>query len=509
MVSSTRAYNWYICMVAATCMVLYGYDASVFNAAQGSANWLNYFDLHKQNDAYLIGLVNTAYTIGAIVGGFFMAGPLADYCGRRVGMASGCVLVIIATFMQAFAPRHNLGCFIGGRVLIGIGQGLSLTAGATYISEVAPSEIRGTIMTFWQLNYSVGSFIAYWIAYATSLNVEKLGDWDWKLVVIFQLLCPVMICSLIFLQPESPRWWIQRHNDVAKCRAALTKIRDTEAEIEDEVLAIREAIEFEKEAISHSYWALFKDPSVRRRLWLAFALNIGQQLSGQGTLNSYSTSIYSKVWDSKQTINLINALNATCGILFTLNAAWTADRFGRRWLLIFGAVGMAVSIGIVAIVAGATPSTESGAKSQPVGIAIVFLLFLFIFFYKPSWGATVWIWTAEVFSVNVRAQAVGMCSQMQNVANTVFQQFFPVFLAREGLKCLYFFMAVNVLLAVFVWFLVPETKQVSLEEIDVLFGGQNHVEKGGQMMGVPDPHHQTTETMDEKAAVETREVRSV
>lgn len=230
-------------------------------------------------------------------------------------MASGCVLVIIATFMQAFAPRHNLGCFIGGRVLIGIGQGLSLTAGATYISEVAPSEIRGTIMTFWQLNYSVGSFIAYWIAYATSLNVEKLGDWDWKLVVIFQLLCPVTICALIFLQPESPRWWIQRHNDVAKCRAALTKIRDTEAEIEDEVLAIREAIEFEKEAISSSYWALFKDPSVRRRLWLAFALNIGQQLSGQGTLNSYSTSIYSKVWDSKQTINLINALNATCGIL--------------------------------------------------------------------------------------------------------------------------------------------------------------------------------------------------
>ncbi|KAK8117126.1 quinate permease [Apiospora kogelbergensis] len=479
MASSTRLYNWYICMVAATCMVLYGYDASVFNAAQGSANWLNYFDLHKKDDAYLIGLVNTAYTIGAIVGGFFMAGPLADYFGRRV----------------AFAPRHNLGCFIGGRVLIGIGQGLSLTAGATYISEVAPSDIRGTIMTFWQLNYSVGSFIAYWIAYATSLNIKRLGDWDWKLVVIFQLLCPVTICSLIFLQPESPRWWIQRHNDVAKCRAALTKIRATEAEIEDEVLAIREAIEFEKEAISSSYWALFKDPSVRRRLWLAFALNIGQQLSGQGTLNSYSTSIYMKIWDSKQTINLINALNATCGILFTLNAAWTADRFGRRWLLIFGAVGMAVSIGIVAIVAGATPSTESGAKSQPVGIAIVFLLFLFIFFYKPSWGATVWIWTAEVFSVNVRAQAVGMCSQMQNVANTIFQQFFPVFLAREGLKCLYFFMAVNILLAVFVWFLVPETKQ-------------NHVEKGGQMMGVPDPHH-AADTTEEKAAVETREVRSV
>jgi hypothetical protein len=99
------------------------------------------------------------------------------------------------------------------------------------------------------------------------------------------------------------------------------------------------------------------------------------------------------------------------------------------------------------------------------------------------------MWTSEVFSMNVRAQAVGMCSQSQNVANTIFQQFFPKFLANEGLKCLFFFFATNVLLAAFVFFFVPETKQVSLEEMDTLFGGQNHVEKGGQMLGVQDAHH--------------------
>jgi hypothetical protein len=82
-----------------------------------------------------------------------------------------------------------------------------------------------------------------------------------------------------------------------------------------------------------------------------------------------------------------------------------------------------------------------------------------------------------------------MCSQMQNVANTIFQQFFPIFLANEGLKCLFFFFATNIVLAAFVFFLVPETKQVALEEMDVLFGGQNHVEKGGQMLGVTDAHN--------------------
>ncbi|CAK7224839.1 hypothetical protein SBRCBS47491_005691 [Sporothrix bragantina] len=506
MVSSKRVYNWFISMVAAGCMVLYGYDASVFNSVQGSDNWLEWFDLDTKKDSYLIGLVNTAYTIGAIVSGFFFGGPVADYFGRRVGMGVGCFITIIATFMQTFAPYHNLGCFIGGRVLIGIGQGMALTAGPVYIGEMAPPEIRGVIMAFWQLFYSVGSFIAYWINYAASLHRAKLGEWDWKIVVIFQILVPIIIICLLPFQPETPRWYIQRSGNIEGARNALRRIRDTDEQVEDELLVIREAIEYEREAISHGYSALFKDPSVRKRLYLAFGLNIGQQLTGQGTLNSYSTAIYKKVWTNNTTINLINALNATFGILFTLNATWTADRFGRRWLFMVGAVGMGICMLIVSVVGLATP-TVNGTKSEPVGISIVFLLFLFIFFYKPTWGATTWIWTSEVFSMNVRAQAVGMCSQMQNVANTIVQQFFPIFLAKSGLKCLFLFMAINFVLATYVYFLIPETKQVPLEEIDVLFGGANHVDKGADILGVAESKSQAAPVVSEQER--TAEITSV
>ncbi|KAK7750398.1 hypothetical protein SLS62_007697 [Diatrype stigma] len=530
-------------------MVLYGYDASVFNAAQGSANWLDWFDLDPKVDANIIGLINTAYTIGAIVAGWFLGGPVADRFGRRVGMAAGCFLTIIATFLQAFAPYHNLGCFVGGRVLIGLGQGMALTAGPVYINEVSPTAIRGHIMTFWQLNFSVGSFIAYWIAFAcnsldgylvanvwyyrkeyhkigtpikcqllipgVAVHKETLGHWDWRMVVIFQLLVPTIICILLPFQPESPRWWIKRHNNVEEARKALRQIRETEQEVEEELQGIRDAVEYEREAVGSgsgfsSYLALFRDRSVRKRLYLAFVLNVGQQLSGQGTLNNYSSAIYKTIWPTSETITLINALNATCGILFTLNAVWTADRFGRRWLLIVGALGMAACMLVVPVIGLATPDVVSAdglttTKTQPTGIAIVVMLFLFIFFYKPSWGAAVWIWTAEVFSMNVRAQAVGMCSQMQNVANTIFQQFFPLFLNNVGLRCLFFFMAANVLLAAFVFFCIPETKQVPLEEIDTLFGGQNHVEKGGQLTS--HQHHQSgpataTATAGEKGRAE-------
>jgi MFS family permease len=288
-------------------------------------------------------------------------------------------------------------------------------------------------MAFWQLFYSVGSFIAYWINYACSLHRAKLGEWDWKMVVIFQVMVPVIIIALLPFIPETPRWYIQHGNQLENARASLRRVRETEQEVEDEILVIREALEFEKEAISNTYSALWKDRSVRKRLLLAFILNVGQQLTGQGTLNTYSTAIYKKVFPNKSTIALINALNATFGILFTLNAVWTVDRFGRKFLFIVGALGMAVCMLCVSLVGLESPTLAGGLKTQPVGISIVFLLFLFIFFYKPSWGATTWIWTAEVFSMNVRAQAVGMSSQMQNVANSVFQQFFPTFLANQGL----------------------------------------------------------------------------
>jgi hypothetical protein len=97
---------------------------------------------------------------------------------------------------------------------------------------------------------------------------------------------------------------------------------------------------------------------------------------------------------------------------------------------------------------------------------------------KPSWGATTWIWTSEVFSMNVRAQATGMASQTQNIANSIVQQFFPTFLNHEGFYCFYMFFGINVLLAIFCWFCVPETKGFALEEMDALFGGVNHVEAG-------------------------------
>ncbi|RSL40560.1 hypothetical protein CEP54_016087 [Fusarium duplospermum] len=160
-----------------------------------------------------------------------------------------------------------------------------------------------------------------------------------------------------------------------------------------------------------------------------------------------------------------------------------ADRFGRRPLLLIGAAGMSVCMFIVAAVVTETPNLADGSKEKSVGIATVFLIFLFAFFYKPSWGATVWIWTSEVFSMNVRAQAVAMSTQSQSISNTILQQIFPIFLDKKGFYAMYMFGAINIVLFIYVWFLIPETKGVSLEHMDHLFSGIDHTDKGARMLG--------------------------
>lgn len=235
-------------------------------------------------------------------------------------------------------------------------------------------------MSFWQLFYSVGSFICFWVAYACSKHKAGLGEWDWKMTVMFQMLVPMLVLILLFTIPGTPRWYIKRYGDIEKATNALRRVRDTEEEVQQEIMEIREALEFEKEAISSGYSALWKDASVRKRLMIAFVINAGQQITGQGSLNSYSTKIYQKIFKSSSQIMLINALNATFGILFTLNAVWTVDRFGRKFLLTVGGIGMGIAMIISATVETQTPDMANGAKDTSVGISIVFLLFLFIFF---------------------------------------------------------------------------------------------------------------------------------
>ncbi|KAL4878715.1 general substrate transporter [Aspergillus karnatakaensis] len=504
MLTKSKKFNlWFCCLVAAGCMMVNGYDSSSFNAVQGSDEFMDYF--HHPSPS-VTGSINTAYTVGTVVSGFFISAPISDYFGRKWTMHIGCAFIIFSSILTTFTPR-TMGGFIAGRALTGIGQGLAMPAGPVYIGEMAPAPKRGMIISFWQIFFGLGAFLAYWVTH-----------WNWRVVIILQCLTPLLVILGLLICPESPRWYIQkdRIEDAVK---ALSVLRDDAQQVQVEIQEIVQAIRFEKrrtladtcrcgETRPFSIDSVRSVPSnslgrfKRTNAWvvLACGINIRQQFTGQGSLSMYSTIIYQKVFTDNKEIQLINALNGTLGILFTLNATWMADRFGRRPLLLIGAAGMGMCMFIVAVVVTETPEYADGAKSRPVGIVTVFLMFLFALFYKPSWGATVWIWSSEIFSMNIRAQAIGMATQSQSIANTILQQIFPLFLDKKGFNAMYMFGAINLVLFVFVWFLIPETRGVGLEHMDTIFGGVDHASKGAEML---------EQTKTEQPEVLTQEVELV
>ncbi|EWY85677.1 hypothetical protein FOXG_11758 [Fusarium oxysporum f. sp. lycopersici 4287] len=476
---------WFAATAAAMVMALAGYDASTFNSIQGFETFINHFK-EPGDDAIqpnILGGINTAYHVGAIVSGLLISPTISKKFGRKIPIQIGTSIVLISVMIQTFAP--NIVCFIAGRVLMGLGKGISMNNGPTYIAEIAPAKIRGIMLSLWQLWYTIGAFIVYWAAYGAQRTTLDMGIWQWRIPLFVQIPIPVFIIVSIFFCPESPRWLVE-NDRVEDARSALTRVRNDQ--IDEEVADIVTAVAYEKSTTKHwdkwwaPYWTLVREPSLLRRTLVVIFINVGQQISGSSSLNAYTTLIYKSVFKSTETIALINALSGTCSIIFTLSCTLLVDRVGRRCILMVGAAGMCISLLVVAILGMKVPESADGTRPYGMGVAVAAMFFLFIFFYKPSWGATVWVYTSEIFSTDVRAHGVAIGAQSQSVASTILNQFFPTFLKNCGFYTFFFFVGVNALLLVGVFFFLPETKGVPLEEIDVLFGSVSHREKGEDVL---------------------------
>ncbi|KAJ3132824.1 hypothetical protein HK100_004962 [Physocladia obscura] len=421
-------------------MFMYGYDASTFNTVNGFASWNAFFgDGSCKNSktnativcADVLGNVNTGYTVGAIFTGFFITPILSDRWGRKLPLMVGAVLIIGFTFMQAFSNDYLT--HVLGRGGIGLGQGLMLPIGPVYLGELAPKEIRGTMMSFWQLFYSVGALLSYLVGLITT-NQPSLGNWQWRWVILCQVLAPIIFFICIGFCPESPRWLILKGRK-DEARVILHKIRadeDVEAEIE-EMIEVIEREHAQNPGVFAAYKMIFTQWNIAKRLLMAMVINFGQQATGQNSLNNYSSQIYKTIF-SQNNVAIINVVNAICGILFTLNSTIFVDRVGRITLFVGGAIGMAICTALAAIV------------------------------YDTAADKT----SYNLVPIVVRSQAVGIATQTQNIASLVLGQIFPIMFTDWSFNVFFFFTVINLLLAIVIWF-YPETRGVMLEEIDDLF----------------------------------------
>ncbi len=423
-------------VVAALGGLLFGFDTAVI--AGTTAGLTATYHLSNQGLGFTVAIA----LIGTIIGAMF-AGYPGDRLGRRDSLRIMAVLYLVSAIGCGLA--WNWPALLAFRFLGGLGIGGSSVLGPMYIAEISPARWRGRLVGFFQINVVVGILLAYLSNYLIGLAGFGREEWRWMLGV--SGIPAFFFFLMLFGIPRSPRWLVQKgRRDEARAVLEAIGEPDVERELEDIALSVRGMGEASEPLFTRKY---------RFPIFLAVSIAAFNQLSGINAILYYLNAIFARAGFSKVSADLQSVLIGFTNLVFTLIAMSIIDRFGRKKLLIVGSIGTAASLAGVAAI--------FYAKSHEY--LLVWFLASFIAFFSFSQGAVIWVYISEVFPNRVRAKGQSLGSLTHWALNAAISFGFPVIAAKSGGAPFIFFSAMMMLqlLVVSLWY--PETKGVTLEEM--------------------------------------------
>lgn len=433
--------------LAAVGGILFGFDTGVISGA--ILFIVQEWDLtprmaERATSSVLIGAV-----IGAIAGGV-----LGDRLGRRWSIIGATLLFIAGTVIVSIAG--GMAEFVVGRILIGAAIGVASFTVPLYISELAPAEVRGGMVSLNQLAVTLGILASYGVNYAFA------ADANWRAMFLVGIIPGLVLLVGMFLLPESPRWLVSvKRRDTAV--RVLERIRGTK-NVSDEVAEIDTAIQVESGGRLGDLFA----PGIRLPLLIGVGLAILQQVTGVNTVVYYAPAIFKGAGLQSD----VAAIAATVGVgvvnvVMTIVAIYLLDRVGRRPLLLWSAAGMAAAL----LLLGAGFAFGRGAEEGGLlGVITGGSLMVYIGFFAIGLGPVFWLMIAEIYPLRLRAVAMSVATVANWAANWLVAATFLTMantIGRAGIFWLY--AAMGILTWIFVWRVVPETKGKTLEEVEAFF----------------------------------------
>jgi len=438
-------YVYLISIVAALGGLLFGYDTAVISGAIG--NLQEKFQLSAQ----AMGGAASAAIWGCVFGVLF-AGYLSDRFGRKKMLIASAILFGVSAFGSAIP--ENLTQFIVARFVGGLGVGVASMLSPLYISEIAPAHNRGTLVTLYQLAIVLGINLVYFI----NLLIAGMGDqaWNvemgWRYMLGSEGIPALLFLGLLFLVPESPRWLAKQGRD-AEALDILVRINGEERgkEVLEEV---RGTLNEEQGTIKDLF-----STGLRIAMLVGIVLAIFSQITGINAIIYYAPEIFKSVGFGTESALLQTVVIGLTNTLFTFVAIWLMDRTGRRKLLLFGVSGM------IFCLAGMGASFYFDLSSGPL---LLFFILGYIACFASSLGPIPWVLISEIFPNKNRGTAMSFCIVMLWLGVVAVTQFFPIMLEQLGGAFTFWIFMVNaIILVIFVWRFVPETKQKTLEEIEL------------------------------------------
>ncbi|KAJ5101257.1 MFS myo-inositol transporter [Penicillium alfredii] len=438
--------------------IVQGMDQTAVNGAQEY-----YFAEFGVTDRSLQGFLNGApYLCSALVGSWTTA-PLNRWFGRRGCIFISCLISFAASFWMAAA--HTWWNLLLGRFLLGFAVGAKSTTTPVYGAECSPANIRGSLVMMWQMWTAFGIMLGF-IASVAFMDVKHatIPGLNWRLMLGSTAIPPMIVCIMVYFCPESPRWYMTRGN-YQKAYNALCRLRSTPLQAARDLYYIHSALTSEEKLREgkNLLRELFTVPRNRRGLQSAFFVMFMQQFCGVNAIMYYSSSMFRNAGFDLRTA-LITSLG--CGItnwLFAIPAVYTIDTFGRRNLLLVTFPLMA----LFHLLTGFSFWIENNVAKTA---CVATFIYLFMIVYSPGAGPVPFTYSAEAFPLYVRDIGMSFATATTWLFNFIISFTWPEinekFTPQGGFA---YYAAWNVFGWIVCYFCLPETKALSLEELDQVF----------------------------------------
>ncbi|GHJ85055.1 hypothetical protein NliqN6_1457 [Naganishia liquefaciens] len=478
-----------MCAFASFGGIFFGYDSGYINGVLGSRLFI---DAVEGTDATTIRESYTSLIVSILSAGTFfgalIAGDLADMIGRRPTIISGCLIYTVGVIVQMFANR-GLAPIVVGRVVAGLGVGFVSAIIILYMSEICPRKIRGALVSGYQFAITIGLMLA---AIVVNFTKDRSDTGQYRIPIGLQFAWGLILAIGLFLLPESPRYFVKKGN-LDRARNVLARLRgqdESSPYIESELSEIVANAEYEKSLMPSTTWfgqwaacfsgSVFKAKSNLRRTILGTSLQMMQQWTGVNFIFYYSTTFLQSTGaiDDPFLTSMIFTIVNVCS---TPISFYTVEKFGRRPLLIWGAFGMLICqfiIAIVGVTVGFNKLTTNAAGEtvarniSAVNTQVAFIA-IFIFFFASTWGPGAWVLIGEIFPLPIRSRGVALSTASNWLWNTIIAVITPYMVGenRGNLRSSVFFVWGGLCTAAFVYslLLVPETKGLTLEQVDQMF----------------------------------------
>jgi sugar porter (SP) family MFS transporter len=478
-----NVYNWRVyfsAAVAASAAMMIGYDSAFIGGTLALKSFKEEFhfdDLSKSQVNLTSANIVSCYQAGAFFGAFF-AYPAGHFLGRKRGLQIfATIFTLGAGLMLGANGSRGLGLIYGGRVLAGVGVGGASNLSPIYCSEIAPPAIRGRLVGLYEMAWQIGGLVGFWINYGVSETMAPSHE-QWIIPFAIQLIPAGLLFAGAFIIRESPRWLFSRgrRDEGTKNLCWLRKLPVDHLYMQEEIFAIDNAIEYQRSTVGLGFWqpfrAVINDRKTTYRFLLGGSLFLWQNATGINAINYYSPTVFKSIGVTGTNTSLLTT--GIFGVIKTLiTIVWLfflIDKLGRRALLMYGAVAGSLCMWYIGgYIAVAKPADHPTANLSSGGISAMAFFYLWTACYTPSWNGTPWVLNSEMFSQNVRTLAQAFAAANNWFWNFIIARFTPQMFAAMGFGVYMFFASLMLCAAVFVFFLVPETKGIPLEAMDRLF----------------------------------------